>query len=406
MLEFTYGKWADTAAGVPLDDEEPMLELAPGQDRCLFIPPEATTPLRVTIRLNHRTARQYHGSVLLEAVLCGRCLPARLLMAGRQVAASSSSGDAMALDLVSLAKEEDWREEGMQAVVEVDTSTGGDARLPAVGTLRLNLWSAEEEAGSAGASRLLASERILLLPEDCALAAQEVSSCCNDDLLADLTIVVESAFGRRPTAPSFAGHNVLQSTTADLLDWAAAGNSAATALLLGQCARRNAERYSGTSSALAGEQQQHSSPSDSEPSASYQHAARPDSASLPHEVAEFHLRAAALQGGKGQQQTVAQQGQRSAVLQAVVHRSFEGPISPVWAAIVVLHALLSVMQYSFQFGYSECGWPLAVINWSPVSVACIFSAPENLKCCNLLPLSLSFYNPSSICLQNSTNLFF
>ena len=402
MLEFTNGKWADTAAGELLDNEELMLQLAPGQDRCLSIPPEAKIPLCVTILLKHRAASQHHGRELLEAVFCGRCLPARLLMAGREVAASSSSGEAMALDLGSLAKEE----EGMLAVVEADVSAGVDVRLPAAGTLRLNLWSAEEEAGSDGASRLLASERILLLPEDCALAAREVSSCCNDDLLADLTVVVEGAFGGRPAAPSSTDHNVLQSTTADLLDWAVEGNNEATALLLGRCARRNAERYSDTSLALAGERQPHfSSPSgSSEPSTSHHHAAQPDAASLPPEVAGFHLRAAALQGHegrKGRQQTVAQQGQRSAV-----HRSFVGPISPVWAAIVVLHALLSVMQYSFQFGYSECGWPLAVINWSPVSVACIFSAPENLKCCNLLPLSLSFYNPSSICLQNSTNLFF
>ena len=394
MFGFTSGKWAGIDAGVTDDvigtphDMEPMLELLPGQDRCLSSPPEAKALLRVTILLNRRVASQRHGRVLLEAVFCGHRLPARLLMAGRQVAASSSSGEAMPLDLGSLAKEE---EDGMLAVVEVDISTGGDARLPAVGTLRLNLWSAEEEAGSAGASRLLASERILLLPEDCALAAQEVSSCCNDDLLADLTIVVESAFVgsyKQLASPPFTDCRVLQSTAEDLLDWAVAGNCTATALLLRQCASRNAEQCQGAGSTA--DQQQHMSQNYDKVGPCRQAASQPS-----------------LEGQKAaavpQQPEMMRQAQRSAVrLQAVVQRSFELPIPAAWAALIVLHPLLSVTYNSIRFGYSECGWPLAVIHQCPAELPAYFLC---LKCCTLLPLSsLSFDNPSSICLQNSPSL--
>ena len=387
VFGFTSGKWADTDADMQQADEELMLQLAPGQDRCLSVPSEAKALLRVTIRLKRRAALQHHDRVLLEAVFCGRCLPARLLMAGREVAASSSSGEAMALDLGSLAKEE----EGMLAVVEADVSAGVDVRLPAAGTLRLNLWSAEEEAGSAGASRLLASERILLLPEDCALAAQEVSSCCNDDLLADLTIVVESAFVgsyKQLASPPFTDCRVLQSTAEDLLDWAVAGNCTATALLLRQCASRNAEQCQGAGSTA--DQQQHMSQNYDKVGPCRQAASQPS-----------------LEGQKAaavpQQPEMMRQAQRSAVrLQAVVQRSFELPIPAAWAALIVLHPLLSVTYNSIRFGYSECGWPLAVIHQCPAELPAYFLC---LKCCTLLPLSsLSFDNPSSICLQNSPSL--
>lgn len=316
VFGITNGRWTESAIHEPpklLDKDSPVMALAPDQTRCLCTPP-SNAPLRVAVHFMQWPSlpmMHQNSTMLLEAVLCGCSLPARLMVAGKEVASTGSNAVAMMLDIASLSLgQQDKGTEHLRAMIEVELSGGqvvNKLQSQLAGMLRLNLWSGKGAEGIP--SHLIASEKVLLLPEDSALAAEEVSFCSNDDLLADLAIIVESA--SLEGCNRLMDQSVLHTITADLQDWAEEGDCTATAVLLRHCERQIAAQFQ---------------------------KAKPDLKS-----------SAALQ-----RITEMQLDEQDARPQAVVQkRSFNAPISVTWAALVILHPLLSVLYNAARYGFSE-----------------------------------------------------
>ena len=271
---FVDGKWC--AAAGSLDSREVLLELSPSQPRCVSAPSAYGAPQLLLLSVHLRTPPTWHqeedgdrNDHLLEVTLGGRSFPVTVTVAGEQ-AHACETGHGFRLGPSYFTAGVDSL---LEAVVEVDLSSSQEAApepvlssaaeiaeglVPAAaaaaagvtlaGMLRINLWAPGRSDDGGSGSRLLASERVLLLPEGFDLAAEEVAALtcdCGDaqDLVTDLALVIESAYrsregGIRP-ALSTSHSAVLRSMAEDLLEWAvAADDFPATASLLGQLCKQ------------------------------------------------------------------------------------------------------------------------------------------------------------------------
>ena len=253
---FAAGKWC--ASDGCLENGGPLLELSPSQPRCVSA--YGAPQLLLSVHLRSPPASQQGGSagdsssLLLEVTLRGLRLPVTVTVAGVE-APACGTGHGVRLGPSYVTGHITEVDGLIEAVIEVDLSGSqqeasglaselvpASAGVIAAGMLRINLWSPGNSDD--GGSRLLASERILLLPEGCGTAAEEVAAVESggsdaQDLITDLALVIETVYisresGIRP-ALSTSHSVVLRSMAEDLLGWAVAVDCPATAELLSQC---------------------------------------------------------------------------------------------------------------------------------------------------------------------------
>ena len=272
---------------------------------------------------------------------------------------------------------------GQEAAPEPVSATTeiGEELVPAAaagvivaGMLRINLWSPGSSDGGGSGSRLLASERVLLLHEGCDLAAEEVAEVARSgdaqDLLTDLALVVESVYigeaGGSWPAFSTSHSAILRSMAEDLLEWANSSDCMATSELLSQCKQRLAAEEASGNLGL----QPETKPPCLLPAETKLGTTNPGPIAAPTRYGpDADDPDDAIGRGAAVSSSLAETGQVSnpcssssdgkvagdlRVQPRLEADSLHIPVSAAWAGAFVTHALASCAFQMYRHGYGEC----------------------------------------------------